>query len=110
MIRHIILLRLIDGYVPDTSSVLEAVQSSRGLARLIPEASTWRLHRSISHRNEAADFVGCGDFDNMEALRSFLSHPQHRRTANLWNAIATTMVADIHLIGTGSSSPMTTAE
>ena len=97
MVRHIVLLRLKDGFVAGAPSVLAAIQASREMADKIPEAATWKVHCGISQREGAADFVGSGDFADLEAVRAFLKHPEHVRTAGLCNAVSTATIADIHL-------------
>lgn|GEM_PF-2844292 len=97
MICHLILLTLKEGFEPDAPNVQEALEASRGLAKLIPEAGNWNMHRGLGGREGAADFVGHGRFQGPAELVRFLKHPKHAHVAVLWDRISTGVVADIQI-------------
>ena len=97
MIRHMVLLTLRDEFRPDAAEVQAALKASRDMAHQIPEAATWVVHHGVSERKGAADFVGCGDFDDRNAVQRFLAHPDHLHTASLWDVVSRAVVADIQI-------------
>ncbi|GAA3300976.1 Dabb family protein [Streptomyces cinereospinus] len=74
--------------------MVEGVAAFRALDGKVPEIRSWELGWNVSDRPDAYDFALNSSFDDPEALRRYVQHPEHQAGAALWRAFATWVVAD----------------
>ncbi|MEU9388469.1 Dabb family protein [Streptomyces sp. NPDC048324] len=94
MIRHLVLFKLDEGVERDDPRVVAGVAAFRALEGKIPEIRFWELGWNFSDRPIAYDFAINSGFDDPEALRRYLEHPEHQAGVALWKEFATWVVAD----------------
>ncbi|MFF5342091.1 Dabb family protein [Streptomyces althioticus] len=94
MIRHLVLFKLNEGVRRDDPKVVEGVEAFRALEGKIPEIRFWECAWNISDRPIAYDFAINSAFDDAEALRRYVEHPDHRAGVGLWREFATWVIAD----------------
>jgi hypothetical protein len=94
MIRHLVLFKLDEGVRRDDPRVIEGEKVFRSLDRKIEEIRFWELGWNISDRPIAYDFAINSGFDDAEALRRYVEHPEHQAGVALWKQFSTWIVAD----------------
>lgn len=94
MIRHLVLFKLADGVERDDPRVQEGVAAFRSLEGSIPEIRFWELGWNISDRPIAHDFAINSGFDDVDALRRYVEHPEHQAGVALWKEFSTWVIAD----------------
>ncbi|MFF0116920.1 Dabb family protein [Streptomyces prasinus] len=94
MIRHLVLFRLNEGVERDDPRVVAGEEAFRALEGRIPEIRFWECAWNISDRTVAYDFAINSAFDDADALRRYVEHPEHQAGVSLWRAFATWVIAD----------------
>ncbi|MBG0854063.1 Dabb family protein [Streptomyces spinoverrucosus] len=94
MIRHLVLFKLNEGVERDDPRVVEGVERFRALDGKIPEIRSWELGWNFSDRPIAYDFAINSSFDDQDALRRYVEHPEHQAGVTLWREFATWVIAD----------------
>ncbi|MEU1692731.1 Dabb family protein [Streptomyces hirsutus] len=94
MIRHLVLFRLNEGVERDDPRVVAGEEAFRSLEGRIPEIRFWECAWNISDRSIAYDFAINSAFDDADALRRYVEHPEHQAGVDLWRAFATWVIAD----------------
>ncbi|MEE1837494.1 Dabb family protein [Streptomyces sp. SP17KL33] len=94
MIRHLVLFKLNEGVERDDPRVVKGVDAFRALDGTIGEIRSWELGWNLSDRPIAYDFAINSAFDDIEALRTYVEHPDHQAGVALWHEFATWIIAD----------------
>jgi len=94
MIRHLVLFKLAEGVDRTDPRVVEGVEAFRSLDGTIPEIRFWELGWNLSDRPIAYDFAINSGFDDPDALRRYVEHPEHQAGVALWKEFATWVIAD----------------
>ncbi|WP_055717304.1 Dabb family protein [Streptomyces torulosus] len=95
MIRHVVLFRFKPGIDWNDPRAVEAEQSTAKVGSEVPGLHAWRCGRNVSTRAVAYDFYAEGVLDDIPAVDRYLTHPFHRRSAELWREIADWVVVDV---------------
>ena len=84
MLRHIITWKLTaadtGAKLEDAATIAAALQ---GLVSLIPEIRGLTVARNVVSLDTNWDLVLVADYDDEEALRTYLDHPEHRRVVGI---------------------------
>jgi len=94
MIRHLVLFKLNDGVGRDDPRVVEGEAAFRSLEGKIPEIRFWELGWNLSDRPIAYDFAINSGFEDADALKRYVEHPEHQAGVTLWKEFATWVIAD----------------
>ncbi|MDT9700302.1 Dabb family protein [Streptomyces sp. P17] len=94
MIRHLVLFKLNEGVERDDPRVLEGEKAFRSLEGKISEIRHWELGWNLSDRPIAYDYAINSAFDDVDALRRYVEHPEHQAGVALWKEFATWVIAD----------------
>ncbi|MFF4020211.1 Dabb family protein [Streptomyces sp. NPDC001843] len=94
MIRHLVLFKLHEGVGRDDPRVVAGEAAFRALDGRIAEIRHWELGWNTSDRPIAYDFAINSAFDDAEALRRYVEHPDHQAGVGLWREFATWVIAD----------------
>ncbi|WAZ22711.1 Dabb family protein [Streptomyces cinnabarinus] len=94
MIRHLVLFKLNEGVERDDPRVLEGEKAFQSLPDTISEIRFWELGWNLSDRPIAYDYAINSGFDDAEALRRYVEHPEHQAGVALWKEFATWVIAD----------------
>jgi hypothetical protein len=94
MIRHLVLFKLDEGVRRDDPRVARGEAAFRALDATIEEIRFWELGWNVSDRPIAYDFAINAGFDDADALRRYVEHPDHQAGVALWKEFATWVIAD----------------
>ncbi|MFI9771759.1 Dabb family protein [Streptomyces sp. NPDC052415] len=94
MIRHLVLFKLNEGVTRDDPRVVEGEKAFQALEGTIPEIRFWELGWNLSDRPIAYDYAINSAFDDADALRRYVEHPEHQAGVALWKEFATWVIAD----------------
>ncbi|MFJ4785835.1 Dabb family protein [Streptomyces sp. NPDC088794] len=94
MIRHLVLFKLAEGVDRADPRVEAGFEAFRSLDAKIPEIRFWELGWNLSDRPMAYDFAINSGFDDADALRRYVEHPEHQAGVALWKEFATWVIAD----------------
>ncbi|MFF1545214.1 Dabb family protein [Streptomyces sp. NPDC058291] len=94
MIRHLVLFKLNEGVERDDPRVVRGEAAFRDLGGKIPELRFWELGWNVSDRPIAYDFAINSAVEDVDSLKRYLEHPDHRSGVALWREFATWVVAD----------------
>ncbi|MCM1974277.1 MULTISPECIES: Dabb family protein [Streptomyces] len=94
MIRHLVLFKLNEGVKRDDPRVVAGEEAFRALPEKISEIRFWELGWNLSDRPIAYDFAINSGFDDVDALRRYVEHPEHQAGVALWKEFATWVIAD----------------
>ena len=94
MIRHLVLFKLNEGVLRDDPRVAAGEEAFRALDGKIPEIRFWELGCNLSDRPIAYDFAINSRFDDADALRRYVEHPEHQAGVTLWKEFSTWVIAD----------------
>ncbi|MGV9449651.1 Dabb family protein [Streptomyces sp. NPDC003635] len=94
MIRHLVLFKLNEGVERDDPRVLEGEKAFQSLEGKISEIRHWELGWNLSDRPIAYDYAINSAFDDTDALRRYVEHPEHQAGVTLWKEFATWVIAD----------------
>jgi len=94
MIRHLVLFKLNNGVGRDDPRVVEGEAAFRSLEGKIPEIRFWELGWNLSDRPIAYDFAINSGFEDADALKRYVEHPEHQAGVTLWKEFATWVIAD----------------
>ncbi|MFF9285212.1 Dabb family protein [Streptomyces griseosporeus] len=94
MIRHLVLFRLNEGVDRADPRVEKGYEAFRALPGKIDEIRHWELGWNFSDRPIAYDFAINSAFEDADALRRYVEHPEHQAGVALWREFATWVIAD----------------
>ncbi|MBN0043183.1 Dabb family protein [Streptomyces actuosus] len=94
MIRHLVLFKLDEGVARHDPRVERGVEAFRALGGKIEEIRHWELGWNFSDRPIAYDFAINSAFEDADALRRYVEHPEHQAGVALWREFATWVIAD----------------
>ncbi|MET8981502.1 Dabb family protein [Streptomyces sp. NPDC004539] len=94
MFRHLVLFKLNEGVKPDDARVEAGEAAFAALAGRIDDVKFWEQGWNVSDRPIAYDFAINSAFEDAEALKRYVEHPEHQAAAALWREFATWIVAD----------------
>ncbi|MHB1613805.1 MAG: Dabb family protein [Actinomycetes bacterium] len=101
MIRHIVLFRRHPGMAADDPAVVAAVAAAAELGRRIPGILAWSFGPNVTEREIAYDYGLVADLPDQQALRAYLEHPAHLRVITELRGVATWVIADLVVDGSG---------
>jgi hypothetical protein len=97
MLMHIVLLKFKKGYSWDNNEVRQAEIMSKSHVDHIKSIKGWFTGRNVTFREQAADFLVIGLFNDVNELQLFQNHHHHQQGVRLWKEMSTWQVIDIEL-------------
>jgi hypothetical protein len=82
VLRHVALFRFTDGTTDDQRRA--AVESLRTLPGLVPSIRAYHVGLDAGHDDGNWDLAVVGDYDDADAWRAYISHPEHVRVADTY--------------------------
>lgn len=97
MLMHIVMFTFRKPWNWSSLEAIDAERATRAHPNHIDEIKGWTCGRNTTKRDIAADFVVIGLFESIEALNSYIIHPDHQQGVTKWKSIADWKVVDIEL-------------
>lgn len=83
MIRHIVMFQLASTDPAERRTQLDAARTALvGLVGVVPGLRRLEVHENVYEDERNSDFVIDADFDDLEALQGYITHPEHVRAAD----------------------------
>ena len=76
-IRHVVLFDFIPG--ADEAAVRQIIDQLNDLPGVIDEIRQWSIREDLGKRDHSSRFALIADFDTMDAMNGYLTHPAHVR-------------------------------
>ncbi len=89
MIRHLIFFKFKPGTAEPDIKKLEAGLGA--LPGLIPEIRSYEFGRDLARVERSFDFALVSSFDDLESVKRYGAHPEHRKVLEHINAICSTI-------------------
>ncbi len=93
MIEHVVFMKFKKGVSEERLGDLE--KGLAALPGLIPEIRSYTFGRDVLHSPRSCDFALVSDFDDLEALKRYITHPDHQAiVAIVLDVCESTMIVD----------------
>lgn len=97
MLIHIVLFKFKENYSWNSNEAKQAEIISKSHVNHIQNIKGWLTGRNVTFREQAADFLVIGIFENKNELQIFQNDQHHLQGVCLWKKISTWQIIDIEI-------------